>query len=91
VNLPYSSYFLSLPGSRALEIPDGWHRITGQSIANLAVLYRGGRPLGMIDKPADTKTDKNAWRAYAGTGWNARFIGHRWTRKAAISLVESSI
>jgi hypothetical protein len=61
------------------------------SIPNLHVLEVNGREVGMVDKPHDTATDKNAWRAYAGIGARARFLGHRWTQQSAQALVEMEV
>ncbi len=63
-----------------------------QSIANLHICWRdAGEPVGFIEKPKDTKTDKNAWRAFANIGDRAEFLGHSWTKDGAKAMVEKSI
>jgi hypothetical protein len=61
------------------------------TIPNLHVLRDGPRELGMIERPHNTRTDQSAWRAFAGIGERARFLGHRWTKDGAKALVESAL
>ena len=64
-----------------------WKRVKG-SIPNLYVAYNdAGEAIGMIDKPVDTRTDKNFWRMNLGIGYAARFLGHSASRKAAMNHV----
>lgn len=56
---------------------------------NLYVLVRDGVEIGFVQKPRDSKTDKNAWRAFFGIGDKASFLDHAWTLGAAKALVES--
>ena len=58
---------------------------------NLFVLERNGVEVGFIQKPNDTKTDKNAWRLYRGVGPTNVFLGHEWNKKLAMSQVEKDV
>jgi hypothetical protein len=42
---------------------------------------------GVIEKPRDTKTDKNMWRAFKGFGLGIEFIGHFPTKAKAARAV----
>jgi len=66
-----------------------WKKIPN-SLPNLQVLIIGEREIGFIEKPHDTRGDKNAWRCFLGIGDSAKFLGHRWTETAAKAVVESS-
>ena len=46
-----------------------------------------GKILGLICKPKDTRTDKNAWRAFRGIGHGQTFLGHSWTKDGAAGVV----
>ena len=46
-----------------------------------------GKILGLICKPRDTRTDKNAWRAFRGIGHGQAFLGHSWTKNGAAGVV----
>lgn len=59
----------------------GTHEI-GFTVTNEA-----GQILGLISKPKDTRTDKNAWRAYRGIGHGQIFLGHSWTKAGAVGVV----
>lgn len=59
----------------------GTHEI-GFTVANEA-----GQILGLVSKPKDTRTDKNAWRAYRGIGHGQTFLGHSWTKGGAVGVV----
>ena len=64
-----------------------WNKIKS-TIPNLHVAFNeDGQPVGMIDKPVDTRTTKNFWRMYVGTGINARFLGHAANKKDATNHV----
>lgn len=68
-----------------------WKRIKG-SIPNLYVAYNeAGEAVGMIDKPVDTRTDKNYWRLYHGIGDNARFLGHSASKREAMNHVHFAL
>lgn len=60
------------------------------SIPNLHIAYYGDNEIGMIDRPRNTKCDKNYWRCYVGVGFNTKFIGHAIDRKNAEKLVTST-
>ncbi len=68
----------------------GWRKLSRgeSSVPNHYVLRRNGRDVGQIDRPPNSNTDRNAWRAYAGIGYAARFIGHAWSKAAAAAMVE---
>lgn len=66
-----------------------WEKIKG-SLPNLWVCRRADNDevIGMIDKPIDSKTEKNAWRVYLGIGESARFMCHVWSKKEAVDYLE---
>lgn len=65
-----------------------WNKIKSNCLKNLYVAFdESNNPLGMIDKPADTKSDKNFWRMYLGTGANAKFLGHAVNKQLAMNHV----
>lgn len=66
-----------------------WRKIKSRSVSNLKVLSVRGREVGFIEKPEDRDGDRNAWRCFSGIGVGARFIGHEWTKSAAIRRVEN--
>lgn len=76
---------------KAVDAPIWVAHPESRSVPNLHVLECNGREVGMIEKPNDTPTDKNAWRAYAGIGARARFLGHCPTKRAAQALVEFTV
>lgn len=64
-----------------------WKKIKS-TVPNLYVAFNeAGEPVGMIDKPGDTRSTRNFWLMYHGTGWNARFLGHAVTKKEAMNHV----
>jgi len=52
-------------------------------IDNLYVAFDGDRAVGMVDRPKNTRFDKNFWRCYIGVGEDAKFLGHAVNRKQA--------
>ena len=65
-----------------------WKKIKSNCLKNLYVAFNeAGEPVGMIDKPADTKHSKNFWRMYFGVGAEARFLGHAVSKKEAMNHV----
>lgn len=60
------------------------------SIPNLHICRRfpGAEVRGFIEKPRDTRTDKNFWRCFVGVGESVRFIGHARKKNAAMVRVE---
>ena len=66
-----------------------WEKVKS-SIPNLCVCRRADNSeyVGMIDKPIDSKSEKNAWRAYCGVGESAKFLCHVWSKKKAVEVVE---
>jgi hypothetical protein len=68
-----------------------WKKVTDTSLHNLWVCSRGNVEVGFIEKPLDTRTEKNAWRAYRGIGENNQFLGHRSSRGGAQLAVEHSL
>jgi hypothetical protein len=64
-----------------------WNKIKS-TVPNLHVAFNEvGQPVGMIDKPIDTRCSKNFWRMYLGTGDNAQFLGHAVNKKEAMNHV----
>lgn len=55
------------------------------------LVHEDGRELGSIQKPRDTRTDKNAWRCYKGIGGACQFLGHEWSEKEAKQKVLDSV
>lgn len=53
-------------------------RVKQRNLPNLNVATIGGREVGFIWKPEDTRTDRNAWRIFIGIGHSAKFVGHAW-------------
>lgn len=68
-----------------------WKIIPSRTLANLHVLSKDGMEIGFIQKPRDTQTDKNAWRAFNGIGERANFTGHAWSIERAKALVEAHV
>jgi len=66
-----------------------WQRVQNQSLPNLNVLTVNGEYVGFVYKPSDTKTDKNAWRIYTGVGDDAKFVGHKYSKTAAMTTLNS--
>lgn len=64
-----------------------WKKQASKVIDNLYVAYDGDVAVGMVDRPKNTKTDKNFWRCYVGVGEDARFVGHAVNRKLAENCV----
>jgi len=64
-----------------------WQRVQNQSLPNLNVLLINGEYVGFVYKPSDTKTDKNAWRIYRGVGDSAEFVGHNFSKTAAMTTL----
>ena len=64
-----------------------WQRVQHQSLPNLNVLLVNGEYVGFVYKPSDTKTDKNAWRIYRGLGDSAKFVGHHFSKTAAMTTL----
>ena len=65
-----------------------WKKIKKAQLENLHLLSVGGKEVGFIYKPRDSKTDKNAWRLHTGFGENTIFIGHEWNKWLAMKQVE---
>lgn len=65
-----------------------WQKISSKCLTNLWVLFVDDMPVGMIDKPADRRGDKNFWRLYRGVGENNEFMCHTATKTDAIRLME---
>lgn len=65
-----------------------WIRMNS-SLPNLNVLMVDGKEAGFIEKPKNTKTDRNAWRVHLGVGDHNKFVGHRWSKADAQRLLES--
>jgi hypothetical protein len=64
-----------------------WTKIKS-TVPNLYVAFNeAGEPVGMIDKPVDTRCSKNFWRMYFGVGAEARFLGHAVSKKEAMNHV----
>jgi hypothetical protein len=68
-----------------------WEQVTSTTMPNLFVLKRNGVEVGFIQKPKDTKTDKNAWRLYKGIGPLNTFLVHEYNKKLAMSQVEKEV
>ena len=69
-----------------------WKRIQSKCLKNLHVAFDvQDRPVGMIEKPSNTKNDKNFYRMYIGVGDNARFLGHAVNKKQAMNHVHWAI
>ena len=69
-----------------------WKKIKSNCLKNLYVAFnQAGEPVGMIDKPVDTKHSKNWWRMYHGTGDNAKFLGHSIKKKEAMNHVHWAV
>ena len=64
-----------------------WQRVQHRSLPNLNVLLVNGEYVGFVYKPSDTKTDKNAWRIYRGLGDSAKFVGHHFSKTAAMTTL----
>jgi len=56
---------------------------------NRNVLMVDGKESGFIEKPKDTKDNKNFWRIHLGIGENNKFLGHAWTKVSAQRMLES--
>ena len=67
-----------------------WKTVETKTTSNLNVLTHNDREIGMICRPNNTRTDKNAWRCFRGIGSSATFIGHSFNKKIAKKMVESS-
>lgn len=67
-----------------------WNRVAS-SLPNLNVLMINGKEAGFIEKPKDTRTDRNAWRVYVGIGDSNKFVGHAWSKPDAQRLLESVV
>lgn len=67
-----------------------WRQVKGR-IPNLNVLTANGIEVGFVEKPNDTKFDKNMWRCFIGIGENNRFLGHAPTKRCAQTIVESEV
>lgn len=67
-----------------------WMRLNS-SLPNLNVLMMGDNEMGFVYKPADSKSDKNAWRVHLGIGDAARFIGHQWSKSDAQRFLEAHV
>lgn len=65
-----------------------WQRVESRVLPNLHVLNDGNLHIGMVQKPADSKGDKNLWRCFKGVGEQAELIGHRKTLGQAKATVE---
>ena len=69
-----------------------WNKIKSNCLKNLYVAFdESGNPMGMVDKPADTKHSKNFWRMYVGVGAEAKFIGHAVNKKEAMNHVHWAV
>lgn len=64
-----------------------WQRVQNPSLPNLNVLMVNDVKVGFVYKPSDTKTDTNAWRIFRGVGDNAEFIGHNFSKTAAMTTL----
>ena len=65
-----------------------WTKIKSNCLKNLHVAFNEvDVPMGMIEKPADTKHSKNFWRMYVGVGAEAKFIGHAVNKKEAMNHI----
>lgn len=65
-----------------------WKKMPSKCLSNLWVLFVNNEAVGMIYKPKDNKTDKNAWRLYRGVGQNSDFLFHAWSKTDAVKLME---
>jgi hypothetical protein len=64
-----------------------WTKIKS-TVPNLHVAFdENNEPVGMVDKPVDTRVSKNFWRMYIGVGAEARFLGHAVNKKEAMNHV----
>lgn len=64
-----------------------WTKIKS-TVPNLYVAFdETNEPVGMVDKPVDTRVSKNFWRMYIGVGAEARFLGHAVNKKEAMNHV----
>ena len=64
-----------------------WTKIKS-TIPNLYVAFdENNEPVGMVDKPVDTRVSKNFWRMYIGVGAEAKFLGHAVNKKEAMNHV----
>lgn len=64
-----------------------WQRVQNKSLPNLNVLLVNGEYVGFVYKPTDSKTDKNAWRIYTEVGDSAKFVGHNFSKTAAMTTL----
>ena len=65
-----------------------WQRVQNQSLPNLNVLLVNGEYVGFVYKLRDSSwTDKNAWRIYTGVGDRAKFVGHNFSKTAAMTTL----
>ena len=68
-----------------------WTKIKS-TIPNLYVAFdETNEPVGMIDKPVDTRVSKNFWRMYIGVGAEAKFLGHAVSKKEAMNHVHWAV
>lgn len=67
-----------------------WRKQASLALPNLEIAIVDGREVGMIDKPRDSRSGKNAWRCYKGIGEGAKFLGHAWTKAGAKQCVATN-
>jgi len=68
-----------------------WTKIKS-TVPNLHVAFNeADEPMGMIDKPVDTRSSKNFWRMYIGVGAEAKFLGHAVSKKEAMNHVHWAV
>ena len=68
-----------------------WKRVKSTSLPNLWVLVIENTEVGFVQKPRDTKSDKNMWRIYRGIGENSNFLGHAGTKELAQQQLVNSV
>jgi hypothetical protein len=68
-----------------------WIKVPSVVLPNLRVLKHGVKEVGFIEKPRDTRTDKNSWRCWSGIGEQAKFVGHAETEEQAMANVQQAV
>lgn len=66
-------------------------RVSSRNLPNLHVATVDGVEVGFCYKPAESKSDRNAWRSYIGIGDGARFLYHTWDKRDAMMAVTAAV
>jgi hypothetical protein len=65
-----------------------WKPEKSFSLPNLNILVVNDVEVGFIQKPRDTRFDKNMWRCFTGIGIQSKFIGHAGSKGFAKKILE---